>query len=63
MTGQGIVLTSLPPLDTAGQSVDVTDNYPVHNRPIVGQSLVSILGSQEIPFPGLRKKIETLESR
>jgi len=26
-------------------------NYPTHNRPIV-----SILGSQEIPFPGTRKK-------
>jgi len=27
--------------------------------PIVGRSLVSILGSREIPFPGSRKKIET----
>ena len=33
------------------------DNY--HNRPIVGRSLVSILGSREIPFPRSRKKIET----
>ena len=35
------------------------DNYPAHNKPVVGQSLVSILGSREIPFPGSRKKIET----
>ena len=34
------------------------DNYPAHNRSIVGQSLVSILRSREIPFPGSRKKIE-----
>jgi len=32
------------------------DNYPAHNRPIVGQSLVLILGSREIPFPGSRKR-------
>jgi len=31
------------------------------HRPTVGRSLVSILGSREIPFPGSRKKIETLE--
>jgi len=37
------------------------DNYPTHNRPIVGRSLVCILGSREIPFLGSRKKIETLE--
>jgi len=41
------------------------DSYPAHNRPIVGRllSLVSILGSQEIPFLGSRKKIETRDSR
>jgi len=33
------------------------DNYPAHNRPIVGWLLVSILGSREIPFPGSRKKM------
>ena len=27
--------------------------------PIVGRSLVSILGSQEVPFPESRKEIET----
>jgi len=31
-------------------------SYPAHNRLVVGQSLVSILGSQKIPFPGLIKK-------
>ena len=31
-------------------------NYPAHNRPVVGRSLVQILRDQE-------KKIETLESR
>ena len=39
------------------------DNYPAHNGPIVRRSLVSILASREISFPGSRKKIETLESR
>ena len=38
-------------------------NYPADNRPIVGQSLVSILGSGDIPFLGSRKKIETGDSR
>ena len=36
---------------------------PLTIGPIVGQSLVSILGSREIPFPGSRKKIETPDSR
>ena len=39
------------------------DDYPAHNRPIVGRSLVLILGSREIPFSGSRKKIETRDSR
>ena len=39
------------------------DNSPAHNRPIVRQSLVSILRSREIPFPGSRKKTETWDSR
>jgi len=38
-------------------------NYSADNRPIVGQSLVSILGSGDIPFLGSRKKIETGDSR
>jgi len=38
-------------------------NNPAHNGPISGQSLVLILGSGEIPFLGLRKKIETRDSR
>jgi len=36
---------------------------PLTVGPVVGRSLLSILGSGEIPFPGSRKKIETLESR
>jgi len=31
--------------------------------PIVGRSLVSILGSREIPLSGSRKKIETRDIR
>jgi len=38
-------------------SMETGDNYPAHNRPIVGWLLVSILGSREIPFPGSRKKM------
>ena len=38
-------------------------NYPAHNRPIFGQSLVSILRSREIPFLGSREKIENQDSR
>ena len=32
------------------------DNYPAHNRPIGRQSLVWILESREIPFPGWEKR-------
>ena len=39
------------------------DNYPAHNKPIFGRPLVSILRSREIPFPGLRKKMETRDSQ
>ena len=31
------------------------DKYPAHDRPVVRRSLVSILRSPEIPFPGSRK--------
>jgi len=34
-----------------------------HNGPIVGQSLVSILRSQEIPFPESKKKIQDRDSQ
>jgi len=43
--------TDSKPLATGG-------SYPIHNR----RSLVSILGSREIPSSGSREKIETLES-
>ena len=35
------------------------DSYPAHSRPIVRQSLVLILLSREIPYPGSRKKLES----
>ena len=38
-------------------------NYPAHNRPVFGRSLVSILRSREIPFPGSRKKINNRDSQ
>ena len=38
-------------------------NSPAHNRSTVGWSLVSILGSREILFREMRKKIETQDSR
>jgi len=46
-----------------GRHTATSGNYPAQSRPVVRRSLVSILGSREIPFPGSRKKIETLESR
>ena len=59
--GHGRGEANKPSTDSKHGATD--DNYPGHNRPIVRQSLVSILGSREIPFPGSRKKIETLDSR
>jgi len=38
------------------------DKYPAHDRPVVRRSLVSILRSQEIPFPGSRKKRDSILS-
>jgi len=40
---------------TDGKRGATGDNYPAHNSPIVVRSLVSILGSREIPF-GIEKK-------
>jgi len=52
-------------IDSKRRATD--DNYPAHNRPIVGQLLVLILGSWEIRFLSRdrekRSRLETLESR
>jgi len=59
--GHGRGEANKPSTDNKHGATD--DNYPAHNRPIVRWSLVSILGSREIPFPESRKKIESRDSR